>query len=194
MTESNLPPAGWYPDPAGSGQERRWDGQKWTEELRAVGQNPDAQETAVMEPAAASAPAAYGSGPAAQAASGPAAQPAAGLPGPAAQPSSAGFWKSIFDFQLRADHSATLPVTRVIYVLWFVLQAFSVSMMVVGTIIALATGSFLWFGIMLILLIVVAFLALISIAGMRIGLEFLVATIQTARNSESILNHLRQRS
>ena len=27
---------GWYPDPAGSGQERYWDGMQWTENLRPV--------------------------------------------------------------------------------------------------------------------------------------------------------------
>lgn len=31
-----LPPAGWHPDPAGSDQERFWDGENWTAQLRAV--------------------------------------------------------------------------------------------------------------------------------------------------------------
>lgn len=31
---SSLPPAGWYPDPAGSAQERWWDGRGWSHHLR----------------------------------------------------------------------------------------------------------------------------------------------------------------
>ena len=33
MPNAALPPAGWYPDPAGSGARRYWDGQSWTESV-----------------------------------------------------------------------------------------------------------------------------------------------------------------
>ena len=35
-----LPPMGWYPDPAGSGEERYWDGSAWTANLRPVSPPP----------------------------------------------------------------------------------------------------------------------------------------------------------
>lgn len=34
--QAMLPPAGWYPDPAGSGGERYWDGQTWSNATRVV--------------------------------------------------------------------------------------------------------------------------------------------------------------
>jgi hypothetical protein len=36
MTGTPSPPAGWYPDPGGTTQLRRWDGAAWTDEVRAV--------------------------------------------------------------------------------------------------------------------------------------------------------------
>lgn len=41
-----LPPMGWYPDPAGSGDERYWDGTQWTHNLRP----PQPQATALVPP------------------------------------------------------------------------------------------------------------------------------------------------
>lgn len=35
MSDKPQPSAGWYPDPSGSPNQRRWDGQAWTEETRA---------------------------------------------------------------------------------------------------------------------------------------------------------------
>ncbi|WP_258222908.1 DUF2510 domain-containing protein, partial [Microbacterium sp. HMWF026] len=35
MTDSPTPPDGWYPDPAGGGGLRRWNGTSWTDEVRA---------------------------------------------------------------------------------------------------------------------------------------------------------------
>lgn len=47
MTDTPTPPDGWYPDPAGGGGLRRWDGTSWTDEVRAVdGSTPTAPEAA----------------------------------------------------------------------------------------------------------------------------------------------------
>lgn len=37
---ANLPPAGWYADPAGTPQERWWDGRGWSDHLRAPSPGP----------------------------------------------------------------------------------------------------------------------------------------------------------
>lgn len=45
MTDTPTPPDGWYPDPAGSGGLRRWNGTAWTDEVRpAAGEVPAAAQ------------------------------------------------------------------------------------------------------------------------------------------------------
>lgn len=53
MTNSpQHPPAGWYPDPAGSGGERFWDGVAWSQSTRAKAVPPPALETPGPAPSA----------------------------------------------------------------------------------------------------------------------------------------------
>ncbi|KTS87553.1 hypothetical protein NS183_10630, partial [Microbacterium testaceum] len=56
MTDTPTPPEGWYPDPAGSGGTRRWDGTAWTDEVRpAVTEHADAAQADAPSPAGAEA-------------------------------------------------------------------------------------------------------------------------------------------
>ncbi|MDQ1084588.1 MULTISPECIES: DUF2510 domain-containing protein [Microbacterium] len=40
MTDTPTPPDGWYPDPAGGGGLRRWDGTAWTDDVRSLDGTP----------------------------------------------------------------------------------------------------------------------------------------------------------
>ncbi|MDF2990218.1 MAG: PPE-repeat protein [Microbacterium sp.] len=68
MTDTPTPPEGWYPDPAGSGGTRRWDGTAWTDDVRPAGatqadavtadagEAPGEREASVGEPSAEAVP------------------------------------------------------------------------------------------------------------------------------------------
>lgn len=59
MTSESQPPAGWYPDPAGSGDERYWDGQGWSQVTR-PSRNPSAAPQAIEQSVAGMRPAHWG--------------------------------------------------------------------------------------------------------------------------------------
>lgn len=55
-TPSQMPPPGWYPDPAGSGDERYWDGGTWSQVTRPTGgvyAQPAPQQQAPQQPSSA---------------------------------------------------------------------------------------------------------------------------------------------
>lgn len=50
-TPAQTPPAGWYPDPAGSDQQRFWNGTAWTEQLRPVPGSASSSDSTSTDPA-----------------------------------------------------------------------------------------------------------------------------------------------
>lgn len=86
MTDTPLTPDGWYPDPAGGGGLRRWNGSAWTDEVRPPAEAPAAAEASAAEaPVAPEAPSTTGAEPVASPVA-PAAEPVAPPVAPAGAP------------------------------------------------------------------------------------------------------------
>lgn len=64
------PQADWYPDPGGSGSERYWDGERWTDQTRTAGSGPGPAPTSAFgDPSPLGAQSAFGTPPPAPASS-----------------------------------------------------------------------------------------------------------------------------
>lgn len=56
MTDTPTPPDGWYPDPAGGGGLRRWNGTSWTDEVRSAAGDQAAPNESVHDASSSNAP------------------------------------------------------------------------------------------------------------------------------------------
>ena len=155
-TASNsTPPAGWYDSPAAQGQEQYWDGNAWSDLLRPKqAVSPEATQSA--------------------ASSGPS------------------FFKALFDTSF--SDFVTIKFVKIIYLIGIVLNVLSwlggalIGLIAAG--IGAAAASSMYGGggggafVFPILLLLLGWIpALLNIIMMRIGLEFIVASVRTAQNT-----------
>ena len=209
-TPASTPPAGWHPDPAGSEQLRFWDGSAWTEQLRPVGVQAEAQaqnETQVLADAQTDAtPAApdtaAGAAPHPGAAPGTAPHPgAASIPPAYMRPQilnqgrfsaqfETGFFRSLFDLSFASDKVVTISIARLIYLLSVVFAGLS---WIIGAIALFFMGAtdyngdvFIVWGIFQLLFGWIG--SLIFVVLVRVSLEVMIALIRTSQNTAKLVH------
>lgn len=177
-----LPPAGWHPDPTGTGQLRYWDGAAWTGSLRPE-QTPHPAPplfSGFDQPNGPSDPA-------------PAAAPARTDPGESTRPGlphEAGFFRSLFDLSFAADRQVTVKFARVLYTLAI---AGSVAAWLLVALLIFVIGAYEGdsiFAVWGVLHLLVGWvIPLLTVAGVRVLLEVMIAQIRTSQYTAQLVQH-----
>lgn len=121
-----------------------------------------------------------------------------GAPVPS-RPREAGFFRAIFDFSF--EHFITVKFSSFLYVLAFIIAAlYWVVQVITGVLMGFALGADVWTGeqgfnaVPLILAILFGWIpSVVLLIAMRLGLEFVVATVRTAQNTRRIADVVEMR-
>lgn len=181
------PPAGWHPDPVDPNQSRYWDGTAWTEQVRPI--TPPAPPSATPTPAGDAPPLPK---PGTRVPAGAAVPPPSMRPGkaPVHPAAEVGFFRSLFDLSFAPDRVVTISFARVLYLLAGIV---SVIVWLVGALILFSLGEndsgFTGWAIAHLMLGWVG--VLLTVVGVRVLLEVMIAQIRTSQHTAKIAQQTR---